>query len=198
MTRFKGLFYSSEEALLGLWFEKARAKGTYKVKVCYDPRDMGAILVEEPKSKDMIQCGLVDWESKYAGKQLGEVSYEQEKEKSEKKRNKVRETEAKVNLGKQIESIVDSAESMTGTDKTASKSERIRNIRSNRRNEREEIRKQESFVKEVNDKNNSDIVIEAKQPEMSPVMRMIQRQVEDEIRDDALYSESRIPEPDHS
>lgn len=173
-------------------------KGTYKVKVCYDPRDMGAILVEEPKSKDMIQCGLVDWESKYAGKQLGEISYEQEKEKSEKKRNKVRETEAKVNLGKQIEFIVDSAESMTETDKTASKSKRIRSIRSNRRNEREEIRKQESFVKDVSDKNNSDIAIEAKQPEMSPVMRMIQRQVEDEIRDDALYSESRISKPDHS
>ncbi len=196
--RFKGLFYSSEEAFRGLWFEKARAKGTYKVKVCYDPRDMGAILVEEPKSKDMIQCVLVDWESKYAGKQLGEVSYEQEKEKSEKKKNKVRETEAKVNLGKQIESIVDSAESMTGADKTASKSERIRNIRNNRRIEREEIRKQESFVKGVPDKNNSDTTTAAKQPEMSPVMRMIQRQVEDEIRDDALYSESRIPEPDHS
>lgn len=146
----------------------------------------------------MIQCGLVDWESKYAGKQLGEVSYEQEKEKSEKKKNKVRETEAKVNLGKQIESIVDSAESMTGADKTASKSERIRNIRNNRRIEREEIRKQESFVKGVPDKNNSDTTTAAKQPEMSPVMRMIQRQVEDEIRDDALYSESRIPEPDHS
>lgn len=134
--------------------------------MCYDPRDMGAILVEEPKSKDMIQCGLVDWESKYAGKQ--------------------------------IESIVDSAESMTGTDKTASKSERIRNIRNNRRNEREEIRKQESFVKGVPDKNNSDTTTAAKQPEMSPVMRMIQRQVEDEIRDDTLYSESRIQEPDHS
>ena len=112
--------------------------------------------------------------------------------------NKVRETEAKVNLGKQIESIVDSAESMVGTDKTASKSERIRNIRNNRRNEREEIRKRESFVKGVSDKNNSDIARAAKQPEMSPVMRMIQRQVEDEIRNDALYSESRIPEPDNS
>ena len=54
------------------------------------------------------------------------------------------------------------------------------------------------MLKEMPDKSNPDNVIEAKQPEMSPVMRMIQRQVEDEIRDDALYSESRIPEPDHS
>ena len=87
---------------------------------------------------------------------------------------------------------------MTGADKIASKSERIRNIRNNRRNEREEIRKQESFVKGMPDKNNSDTATAAKQPEMSPIMRMIQQRVEDEIRDDALYSESRIPEPDHS
>ena len=87
---------------------------------------------------------------------------------------------------------------MAGADKTASKSERIRNIRNNRRNEREEIRKEESFVKGVPDKSNSDATTAAKQPEMSPVMQMIQKRVEDEIRDDALYRESRIPEPDHS
>ena len=72
-VKYKGLYYSSEEALAGLWFEKARAKGTYKTRISYDPRDMGAIIVEDPASKEMIRCELVDWESKYAGKQWEEV-----------------------------------------------------------------------------------------------------------------------------
>lgn len=187
--RFKGLFYSSNEAFKSLWFEKARVKGVYKVRVSYDPRDMGAILVEEPKTKRIIQCSLVDWESKYAGKQLDEVSYEQEKEKANKIKNKARETEAKINLGKQIESIVDAAELMGGDSSSMPKAERIGNIRSNRKDEREKIRKQESFIKEDSDKNAVGAAMTAKcEQEVSPVMRMIQRQVEDEIKDDTLYS----------
>lgn len=197
--RFRGLFYSGDEVLKGLWFEKARAKGAYKVKVSYDPRDMGAIFAEDPKSREMIRCQLVDWESKYAGKQLGEVRYEQEKEKAKKKRNKVKETEAKVNLVKQIESIVDSAEAMAETDKAESKAERIGNIRSNRRNEREEIRKQESFAKGTAGEDAGEKIAMAKhEPEVSPVMRLIQQQVEDEIKDDTLYSESGISGTDGS
>ncbi len=40
-VRFKGLYYSSREMVDGLWFEKARSKGSYRVSVSYDPRDMG-------------------------------------------------------------------------------------------------------------------------------------------------------------
>ncbi|RAZ95154.1 hypothetical protein DK853_31440, partial [Klebsiella oxytoca] len=95
--------------LKGLWFEKARAKGTYRVKIYYDPRDMGTILVENPTGTEAVRCELVEWETKYAGKQLDEVWYEQEKEKLRNKGLKAKELEAKINLGKQIESIVDSA-----------------------------------------------------------------------------------------
>ena len=192
-VKYKGLYYSSEEALAGLWFEKARAKGTYKARISYDPRDMGAILVEDPASREMIRCGLVDWESKYAGKQQEEVWYEQEKEKSRRKKHTVKETEAKVNLGKQIESIVESAEKMAETDRHESKAERVRNIRGNRKSERDKIRKQEAFVAKQSDEGGKKQPESPQEEELSPIMRMIQEQVEKEIKDDALYSKRAVP-----
>ena len=190
--RFKGMYYSCEEALKGLWFEKARAKGTYRVKIYYDPRDMGAILVENPTGTEVIRCELVEWETKYAGKQLDEVWYEQEKEKLRNKELKAKELEAKINLGKQIESIVDSAGQKSGADNAASKAERIRNIRANRKNEKEEIRKKEAFTGRKAGHDEKEVQ-PAKEPEISPIMRLIQQQVEEEIKDDALYNQSRIP-----
>ena len=192
-VKYKGLYYSSEEALAGLWFEKARAKGTYKTRISYDPRDMGAILVEDPAGKEMIRCELVDWESKYAGKHQEEVWYEQEKEKSLRKKHTVKETEARVNLGKQIESIVESAEKMAETDRQKSKAERVRNIRENRKSERDEIRKQEAFVAKQSGGGRKKQPESPQEEELSPIMRMIQEQVEEEIKDDALYSKCRVP-----
>lgn len=190
--RFKGMYYSCEEAFKGLWFEKARAKGTYRVKIYYDPRDMGAILVENPTGTEVILCELVEWETKYAGKQLDEVWYELEKEKLRNKELKAKELEAKINLGKQIESIVDSAGQKSGADNAASKAERIRNIRANRKNEKEEIRKKEAFTGRKAGQDEKKVQ-PAKEPEISPIMRLIQQQVEEEIKDDALYNQSRIP-----
>ena len=190
--RFKGMYYSCEEALKGLWFEKARAKGMYRVKIYYDPRDMGAILVENLTGMEVIRCELVEWETKYAGKQLDEVCYEQEKEKLRNKELKAKELEAKINLGRQIESIVDSAGQKSGAGNAASKAERVRNIRANRKNEKEEIRKKEAFTGRKA-RQDEKAAQSAEELEISPIMRLIQQQVEEEIRDDALYNQSRIP-----
>ena len=190
--RFKGLYYSCDQALQCLWFEKARAKGAYQVKVSYDPRDMSAILVEAPKSTEMVKCELVDWETKYKGKQLDEVWYEQEKEKLRKKKHEAKEMEAKINLGKQIENIVDSAEKMSVDSTGTSKAERISGIRGNRKNEREEIRRQEAFVKKESGQDKKVDTKEKREPEVSPIMRLIQEQVEEEIRDDALFNQGRV------
>ena len=192
-VKYKGLFYSSEEALAGLWFEKARTKGTYKARISYDPRDMGAILVEDPASKEMIRCELVDWESKYAGKRQEEVWYEQEKEKSLRKKHTVKEAEAKINLERQIESIVESAEKMAGADKKASKAERVRDIRGNRKRERDEIRKQEAFLSNGPEGGRKRQPEGSQEEELSPIMKMIQEQVEEEIKDDDLYSKRGVP-----
>lgn len=144
--RFKGLYYSSQEMIDGLWFEKARSKGSYRVKVSYDPRDMGDIYVWDKSGGPPLPCSLLGWEEKYAGKQLLEVQYEQEKEKQEKKRHQAQETEAKINLGREIDSIIKGAEQMAEPVDGRSKAERLSGIRQNRKEEREQIRKQEAFT----------------------------------------------------
>ena len=100
--------------------------------------------------------------------------------------------EAKINLGKQIENIVDSAEKKSGSNNRTPKAERIRNIRSNRVNEREEIRKQESFTGNETNQNEKKDTQVVKESEVSPIMWLIQQQVEEEIKDDALYRQSRV------
>ena len=105
----------------------------------------------------------------------------------------MKETEAKVNLGKQIESIVESAEKMAETDRHESKAERVRNIRGNRKSERDKIRKQEAFVAKQSDEGGKKQPESPQEEELSPIMRMIQKQVEKEIKDDALYSKRAVP-----
>ena len=85
----------------------------------------------------------------------------------------MKETEAKVNLGKQIESIVESAERIAETDRPESKAERVRNIRGNRKSERDEIRKQEAFIAERSDGGSKKQPVISQEEELSPIMRMI-------------------------
>ena len=189
-VRFKGLYYSSQEMVDGLWFEKARSKGSYRLKVSYDPRDMGKIYAWDQENEIPLPCYLLGWEKKYTGKQLGEVQYEQEKEKREKKRHQAQETEAKINLGREIDSIIKDAEKLSSTQENRPKSERIAGIRENRKEEREQIRKQEAFTAEVESA--------AEQPgreeteEISPAMQMIRRKMEEKIKDESLYGKGSL------
>ncbi|MBP5718286.1 MAG: Mu transposase C-terminal domain-containing protein, partial [Abditibacteriota bacterium] len=194
--RFKGLYYSSQEAEENLWFEKARSKGSYKITVSYDPRDMGRIYAWDGADGTYLTCDLLDWEEKFSGKQLAEVQYEQEKEKLEKKRHHALETEAKINLGREIESIVKQTERTTEPMSKRSKAERLRGIKQNRKEEREQIRKEESFTEKE--------PVEAKpsypteEEEMSPVLRMIRRKMEASIKDESLYGEGTVSGTDDS
>lgn len=189
-VKFKGLYYSSQEMVDELWFEKARSKGSYRLKVSYDPRDMGKIYAWDQENEIPLPCYLLDWEKKYTGKQLGEVQYEQEKEKREKKRYQAQETEAKINLGREIDSIIKDAEKLSSTQANRPKSERLAGIRENRKEEREQIRKQEAFTAEVESA--------AEQPgreeteEISPAMQMIRRKMEEKIKDESLYGKGSL------
>ena len=189
-VRFKGLYYSSQEMVDGLWFEKARSKGSYRLKVSYDPRDMGKIYAWDQENEIPRPCYLLDWEKKYTGKQLGEVQYEQEKEKREKKRHQAQETEAKINLGREIDSIIKDAEKLSSAQENRPKSERLAGIRGNRKEEREQIRKQEAFTAEV--KSTTEQPGREETEEISPAMQMIRRKMEEKIKDGSLYGKGSL------
>lgn len=194
--RFRGLYYTSGKAVEDRWFEKARTGGIYKVSILYDPRDAEALFAQNPADGEMVRFELVDWEKKYAGKQLDEVAYEQEKAKFEQKKRTVKETEAKINLNSQIDKIVKEAEMMTPEDKTESKTARIGNIRDNRKAEKENLRQKEAFTA-GSDQKTEDLTAKREEPaELSPIMRMLQAQLEEQIKDDPIYKPGRVPGTD--
>ena len=189
--RFKGLYYSSKELTDGLWFERARSKGSYRVKVSYDPRDMGEIYAWDRADGTPLLCSLLDWEEKYSGKQLGEIQYEHEKEKVEKKRYQTRETEAKINLEREIDSIIEEAEQMAEPTDGRSKAERLSGIKQNRRDEREYLKKQEAFTGSNKDAVEQQFHQETE--EVSPVLQVIKRKMEGRIKDESLYGIGLLP-----
>ncbi|SHH68260.1 Mu transposase C-terminal domain-containing protein [Desulfosporosinus lacus] len=185
--RFKGVFYSSDRAIRESWFEKARSGKSWQVSISYDPRDMTNVYIWNQGDKSYDVCSLLDWNGKNAGKCLDEIVYEQRKEKLLSQQLKVSETEAKVNLNAEIDSIVSQAKNMGKGLPSKSKKERISQIKENRRQERESMRMTESSV--MMDTGNpaedpQDHHQAAAEEEMSPTLRMIKRKLEERLRDE--------------
>jgi hypothetical protein len=72
--RFKGLYYLCERAAAEHWFETARAKGSWKVDISYDPRNLSTIYVRDSNWSAEV-CWLSEWQEKYQGKCLYEINY---------------------------------------------------------------------------------------------------------------------------
>jgi len=143
---FKGLFYLSEQAILGNWFETARANGGYKVAVSYDPRDMSSIYIRDVAGAAFEKCYLADWESKWIGKSLDELLQQQAEDCALRDLDKRRELQSRVDLYTEIDKVVAEAEEMAKqTALPSSKTERTSSIRVNRAADKERNRKEEAF-----------------------------------------------------
>ena len=179
--QFKGLHYLCERAAAGHWLETARAKGSWKVDISYDPRNMSTIYVREPDG-NVDMCWLTEWQEKYRGKCLYEVNYLQESEKITQRKNAPREMVSKIELAASIDNVISEAEEMARqTVVPKSKSERTKNIRANRTSEKEQNRKQEAFV--LGDTDNQP-TIEAAVTEdeaISPTMKMLLKDLEERL-----------------
>jgi hypothetical protein len=185
--RFKGVFYNCDRAVHESWFEKARSGKTWQVSVSYDPRDMTNIYIWNQDDKAYDICSLLDWNGKNAGKFLDEIIYEQRKEKLAAQQLKISETEAKVNLNAEIDSIISEAKKMGKGSPQKSKRERVSQIKENRRQERDFMRcaetppvtDSENIVGGTGDHQPSNV-----DEEMSPTLRMIKRKLEERLKDD--------------
>ena len=70
-----------------------------------------------------------------------------------KKKNERAQKEAIINLNRKIEAIVSEAEEMMPSSVGKTKTERLADIRENRKEEKEAIRAEEAFTSEGNDRN---------------------------------------------
>ena len=143
--KFKGLYYLCERAATEHWFETARAKGSWKVNISYDSRNMSKIYVRQSDGSVDI-CWLATWQDKYEGKCLHEVNYLHEVEKLLRRKNAPKEMTSKAELTAAIEDVIAEAEEMARqTIVPESKTERTKNIRENRHKEKEVNRQSEAF-----------------------------------------------------
>jgi len=137
----------------------------------------------EQDDKRYESCYLLDWNSKNAGKCLDEIIYEQQNEKLMGQQLKISETEAKVNLNAEIDCIVAEAKEFGKGLPQKSKSEKVSQIKENRKNERENMRQINTYAENLIDYNvgkNPDVGLE----EMSPTLRMIKQKMEEQLKND--------------
>ena len=142
--RFKGMLYGSEKALKEKYFEKARNRGSWKVDIVYDPRNMDYIyILNDTRSFD--KGFLLSHEDRFMGKTLEEIEYLLAYEKMQYERNEDKELQAKVDLMSDIEMIVKEAEQQAMEDKEIgiSKTSRLKGISENRNREKMLSRKVE-------------------------------------------------------
>jgi hypothetical protein len=175
----------SERAAVEHWFETARAKGSWKVDISYDPRNMSVIYVRMSNGS-VDTCWLAQWQEKYQGKCLYEINYLSESEKLMKRKNTTKEMTSKAELSAAIDDVVLEAEEMARqTVIPKSKQERTKSIRANRASEKEQNRKDEAFV--LGDANTDDQIHERsdiiEDEEISPTMKMILKDLEERLND---------------
>lgn len=148
---FQKMHYSCETALKERWFEKARQKGNWKIEVSYDPRLVNPIYIRNEDGRTYEVCRLVERDVRFDGMSLFEVDdlFRYEGEIARELKNE--EVSSGVNVLALIEQVVKEATEETELAKKpagTTKKERIKNIRSNRKEEREIIRQKEAFVLE--------------------------------------------------
>lgn len=145
--KFKDMYYASTSMLKGQDFIRARANGTWRVKVSYDPRDLNYIYVYGETSNDFEKCFLLDANSRYRDRMQEEIDYLLEVEKIGQKKSKDSVMQAKTQLITEIQEIVKQAENdfIQETETVESSRKRIKDIRHNRRLEKELNRKNEVF-----------------------------------------------------
>lgn len=183
--RFKGLYYLSERAVFEHWFEAARARGSYRVDISYDPRDMSQIYIRNLNGAAFERCFLAEWENKWNGKSLDEVIYQQANERALCSNNAPRELQSRIDLTAEVEKIVTEAEQMAKqTAVPSSKKERTSRIRENRADEKQRLRQKEAFVLDHEPISSEAATPMPPEETISPTLAMIKRKLEERLKND--------------
>lgn len=145
--KLKNMFYSCDKAIKESWFPEARHKGSWKVTVSYDPRDVTNIYLIDNDGRSFETCQLLERSKKYKGKTLDEVVYLNQYEKIKEREAAHQQLQYDVDLINGIENIVKPAVKKVNKEQTKnlSKSERTGSIKKNRIEEKAQRRKQEVF-----------------------------------------------------
>lgn len=145
--KFKRMLYSCELALKESWFVKARSKGSWKVDISYDTRNMDNIYIHTNDEEIFEPCFLLEHQERFKDKIIEEINDLNERESEIARSEEFSILEEEINLFNGIEEIVE--ESVKNANKTQStnltKAEKTTNIRVNRKKEKDLRRSEEAF-----------------------------------------------------
>ncbi len=150
--RYSGCYYSCPLAIEQYWFDKARQRGTWKIKISYDPRCMDSIWLHgQPGQPHFIACTLTDRSRIHEGKSLWEIDQLRQEARLLTASARPDQTQGRVNLINQVQSVVREAEAMAPDVSGLPDSERTRAIRDNRQAERKELQRRDAVRAEQSD-----------------------------------------------
>ena len=150
--KFKNIYYSCDIAIKEHWFEKARQKGSWKVNIAFDERNMNNIYIKNNDNTFEV-CYLLEANKQYKNKSLYEIDYERVMLETRRLKHEHREKEQKINFYSKIESIVADAVTETNSacsDIILSNKDKVSSIKVNRKVEKDLNREDERFSIGVN------------------------------------------------
>lgn len=145
--KLKGMFYSCETALKEHWFERSRQKGSWRIAISYDPRNMSNVYYMNPTTRKFENCYLLPVSERYKNASLDEVKYLQEVEKEMYQKNNHSQLQKDIDYISEVEHLVAQAikRKTENVDNSLSKSERVSSIQDYRKLEKDQSRKEQVF-----------------------------------------------------
>lgn len=142
--RFKGVYYTCQTAVKDNWFSIARQKGTWAVKITYDPNCLDTIYVHKTESKSLEECERNECDkNKFLGYSEIEIDEANNQFRALSTAAKEDSLQSQVNAQRNIRAVANEAEKRNGKEKKA-----VVNIRDNRKRAQAIERKAESEKRE--------------------------------------------------
>ncbi|WP_427392334.1 Mu transposase C-terminal domain-containing protein [Geobacillus icigianus] len=140
---YKNMAYVSDFCYEHNWFGEARTKGHWKVRIWYDPTDLGQIYTLHNEKPQPLY--LVEHFHHLNEKTIYEIEQTMEEVKKQEKRDKEVEQKERINLINDIEKIVNQARKEAKKQQSTSKNQRLQAIKENREQEK---KVQRSFMRD--------------------------------------------------
>lgn len=131
---FKGISYSCDRALKESWFENARLKGSWKIELAYDPRNMNHVYVVDEQNNYFDNCYMLETSKRFLGLSLEEIIYWRHDEKRLENKQNHNQLQKDIDYISDVKTIVNKASNAKKLeeDKSLSKSKKVSEIRKNR------------------------------------------------------------------
>ncbi|MCP1311393.1 Mu transposase C-terminal domain-containing protein [Paenibacillus tyrfis] len=143
-VQFEGMYYWCDELVEQGWFVQGSSA---KTVIAFDRRNMNHIYIKLRDGKEFMKCYLLEKSSRFQDLTLEEVEMKRFEEKLQKSLYQSTKNQQDVDLSTRLEKIKKEAEERVKAERDPSltKTERKADIRTNRKEERDKLRKLQSF-----------------------------------------------------